>query len=81
MSTPFDIANPLRLTRHRPTVDRHQSNSWLGWAALWNEWLRWSERNRQRAALRDLADDQHMLNDLSLTRQQALDEANRPFWE
>jgi len=46
-----------------------------------NEWLRWSERNRQRAALRDLADDQHLLNDLGLTRQQALDEANRPFWE
>src|SRR5258708_1707244 len=43
--------------------------------------LRWSERNRQRSALRDLADDQHLLNDLGLTRQQALDEANRPFWE
>jgi len=81
MSTPFGITDSLRLVRHRSTANRHQSSSWLGWTALLNEWLRWSERNRQRAALRDLADDQHLLNDLGLTRQQALDEANRPIWE
>ena len=81
MSTPFSLTDSLRLIHHRPTLERHQSSSWLGWATLLNEWLRWSERSRQRAGLRDLADDQHLLNDLGLTRQEALDGANRPFWE
>jgi uncharacterized protein YjiS (DUF1127 family) len=49
-----------------------------GWALL-NKWLRWSERSRQRADLRDL--NEHLLKDIGITRQQALDEANRPFWE
>jgi len=44
-----------------------------GWLGLW-------ARQRQRAALRDLADDPHLLNDLGLTRQQALEEADKPFW-
>jgi uncharacterized protein YjiS (DUF1127 family) len=44
-----------------------------------NKWLRSSERSRQRADLRDL--DEHLLKDIGITRQQALDEANRPFWE
>ena len=44
-----------------------------GWLGLW-------ARQRQRAALRDLADDPHRLNDLGLTRQQALEEADKPFW-
>jgi uncharacterized protein YjiS (DUF1127 family) len=81
MSTPFSSANSLRLNRRRPLFPRYQSSSWRGWAAPWNEWSRWIERSRQRAALRDLADDKHLLRDLGLTRQEALDEANRPFWE
>ena len=80
MSTPFSITDSLRLIRNRPTVDRDQSSSWLRWAALLNEWLRWSERSRLRAALRDLAEDQHLLDDLGLTRQEAIDEATKPFW-
>jgi len=44
-----------------------------GWLGLW-------ARQRQRAALRELADDPHRLNDLGLTRQQALEEADKPFW-
>jgi uncharacterized protein YjiS (DUF1127 family) len=43
--------------------------------------MRWSERGRERAALRDLADDRHLLDDLGLTRQEVLDEANKPFWK
>ena len=78
MSTPFSIADSFRLTRHRATVDRHQYSSWRGWALL-NKWLRWSERSRQRADLRDL--NEHLLKDIGITRQQVLDEANRPFWE
>src|SRR5205823_2562359 len=81
MSTPFSITDSLRLVRHRPTAERHQSSSWLGWATLLNEWLRWSEQSRQRGGLRDLADDQQLLNELRLKRQEALDEANWPFWE
>ena len=81
MSTHFSDTYSLRLDRRRRAIARDQSSSWLGWAAPLNEWLRWSERCRQRAALRDLADDQHLLNDLGLTRQEALDGANRPFWE
>ena len=80
MSTPFSNTHSPSLHRHRPLVPRYQSNSWLGWAALLNKLPHWSERSRQRAALRDLADDQHLLDDLGLTRQQLMDEANKPFW-
>jgi len=58
----------------------HQENlgavagfQWGGWLGLW-------ARRRQRAALRELADDPHRLADLGLTRQQALEEADKPFW-
>jgi uncharacterized protein YjiS (DUF1127 family) len=81
MSTPFSTTHSIGLVGHRGASDRHQSNSWPRWAALLSELLHWSERSRQRAALRDLADDRHLLNDLGLSRQEALDEANRPFWE
>ena len=40
----------------------------------------WAERRRQRTALRDLAEDTHLLDDLGLTREQALREAAKPFW-
>jgi uncharacterized protein YjiS (DUF1127 family) len=70
------------LTRHaaRRGFRLHQENSgratgtrWLGWLGLW-------ARQQQRAVLRELADDPHRLNDLGLTRQQALEEADKPFW-
>jgi uncharacterized protein YjiS (DUF1127 family) len=82
MSTYFRIANSLRRFRCRTTADCHQSSSWPGWTiALLSKWSRWSERNRERAFLRDVADSQQLLNELGLTREQALNEANRPFWE
>jgi uncharacterized protein YjiS (DUF1127 family) len=40
----------------------------------------WDERSQQRAALRDIADDPHLLADLGLTREEALDQAGQPFW-
>lgn len=64
--------------RARPPVRDSQFNSWL---SPLNRWMRWSERGRERAALRDLADDRHLLDDLGLTRQEVLDEANKPFWK
>ena len=81
MSTPFSDTHSLRLGRRCPAIRRYQSNSWPGWAALLNGLLCGTERRRRRAALRDLADDQHLLADLELTRQEALDEANEPFWQ
>lgn len=58
----------------------HQENSgpvsadrWPGWLGLWAQ-------QQQRRALRDLADDPHRLDDLGLTRRQALEEADKPFW-
>jgi len=80
MSTPFSNTHSLGLSRRRALVSSHQSNSWTGWAALLHELSRWSERSQLRAALRDLAEDQHLLDDLGLTRQEAIDEATKPFW-
>jgi len=80
MSTPFSNTHSLRLNRRRALVSSYQSNSWSGWAAPLHELSRWSERSRLRAALRDLAEDQHLLDDLGLTRQEAIDEATKPFW-
>jgi len=64
----------------QPGARLHQIN-WgralaLRWRALGRRWA----RQRQRAALRALAEDPHLLRDLGLTRQQALDEADKPFW-
>ena len=48
----------------------------IGWRAI----RRQSARRRQREALRALADDPHLLRDLGLSREEALDEADKPFW-
>jgi uncharacterized protein YjiS (DUF1127 family) len=79
MSTHFGDASVSGPRRHWPPVHAHQSNSWLGGAAL-NTLLRWTERSRRRAAFRDLADDPHLLSDIGFTRREALHEANKPFW-
>lgn len=38
----------------------------------------WNARRRQRQALAEL--DQHLLDDVGLTREQARREAGKPFW-
>jgi uncharacterized protein YjiS (DUF1127 family) len=58
---------------HQQSWGRASDPQWRGWRGLW-------ARRQQRAALRELAEDPHMLDDLGLTRQQALDEADKPFW-
>jgi len=40
----------------------------------------WLDRSRQRKALQELAQDARLLADIGLNRQQALDEAAKPFW-
>jgi uncharacterized protein YjiS (DUF1127 family) len=58
---------------HQENCGRVSASPWPGWLGLW-------ARHQQRRALRDLADDPHLLNDLGLSRQQALEEADKPFW-
>jgi uncharacterized protein YjiS (DUF1127 family) len=40
----------------------------------------WIVRNGERGALRKLADDKRLLNDIGLTREQVLGETGKPFW-
>ena len=40
----------------------------------------WFARSVQRRALRELAQDVQLLNDIGLDRQEALREAAKPFW-
>jgi len=40
----------------------------------------WFARSVQRRALRELAQDVRLLNDIGLDRQEALREATKPFW-
>jgi uncharacterized protein YjiS (DUF1127 family) len=41
---------------------------------------RWLARSRQRRALRDIADDFHLLKDIGVSQDEAFREANKPFW-
>ena len=77
MSTPFSSGR-LHLRAHRSAaVQGHQFNSW---SRLLERWRRWDERSRRRAALRNIADDTHLLADLGITRDEALDQADQPIW-
>ena len=40
----------------------------------------WMLRAAERRALRELAQSGHLLNDIGLSREQALREASKPFW-
>jgi uncharacterized protein YjiS (DUF1127 family) len=64
----------------RWSLQLHQKNSGAALAAAWRQWrLRWA-RHGQRRVLRDLADDPHLLRDIGVTREQALEEAGKPIW-
>ena len=43
---------------------------------------RWLARSRQRRALREIAErnDFYLLKDIGVSREEALREANKPFW-
>ncbi len=77
MSIIFAESSLSAPTRRRAAGHHPQSNSWL-------EPLNWlltcSETVHQRAALRELADDVHLLRDLGLSREEAIELADRPFW-
>jgi uncharacterized protein YjiS (DUF1127 family) len=62
-----------------PASPLHQSSSGPS-PPVWPRWWGWLDRPLQRIALREIADDPHLLSDLGLSREQALREAARPFW-
>lgn len=69
----------LRLRAARRTFQPHQKTWGLGLVQSWRRWrLRWA-RHSQRKALRDLADNPHLLADIGVTREQALEEAGKPI--
>ena len=41
---------------------------------------RWIARSRQRRALRDIAEIDYLLNDIGVSRDEALREAGKRFW-
>ena len=77
MSTLFSYGHSLPHVRRNAVVEEPQSNSW--WSLL-EKWRTWDERSRQRAALRNIADDPHLLADLGITKEEALEQADQPFW-
>lgn len=59
----------------------HQRNWGADSTRGWRRWgLRWA-RHSQRRLLRDLADDPHLLADIGVTREEALEEAGRSVFE
>ena len=63
-----------------PAAPLHQSSSGKQRTSRWPGWWNWLDRPFQRIALRDIADNPHLLRDLGLTREEALREAAKPFW-
>jgi uncharacterized protein YjiS (DUF1127 family) len=63
-----------------PATPLHQSSSGTPAAIRQPAWLSWLDRPLRRIALREIADDPHLLSDLGLTREEALREAAKPFW-
>jgi uncharacterized protein YjiS (DUF1127 family) len=63
-----------------PTTPLHQSSSGTPAAIRRPVWWSWLDRPLRRIALREIADDPHLLSDLGLTREEALLEAAKPFW-
>ena len=73
------FADRHRLSRTRGGAADHEHQSSSGLRPL--DWLlAGSETARQRTTLREIADDPHLLRDLGLTREDALELASRPFW-
>lgn len=80
MSIPLTDTLSIPPVRAFEAIQVHQSSSGSCRSCRQPRWWRWLDRSLQRIALREIADDPHLLNDLGLTREQALHEAARPFW-
>ena len=77
MSMLFANSHLLARVRRGTAKADHQPNSWF---VRLDRWLDGAERRHQRADLRAIADDPHLLADLGLTREEALEQADLPFW-
>src|SRR4051812_9785408 len=81
VSTAFSVTSlSLRQVPPLPVARLDQKNSWRPVTAPWWFLQRWAERRAQRHALLELADQKHLLDDIGLTRAEAVREAARPFW-
>lgn len=81
MSTPLtDTLSTPRGAAADPATPLHQSSSGMSPPVGPPGWWSWLDRPPQRIALREIADDPHLLGDLGLTREEALREAAKPFW-
>ena len=49
--------------------------------SFWRPVLVWSERRHQRVSLQAITEVKHLLDDIGVTRAQALREAAKPFWQ
>ena len=77
------LIDPLSMPPVRaadPATLLYQSSSGTPRTMRRRGWWSWLDRRDQRTALREIADDPHLLNDLGLTREQALYESAKPFW-
>jgi uncharacterized protein YjiS (DUF1127 family) len=63
-----------------PAPPLHQSSSGTPPTIRRRGWWSWFDRQDERIALREIADDPHLLSDLGLSRDVALREAAKPFW-
>ena len=69
----------LIMQRARQSTPLHQKNWGVALATGWRRWRLRQARHSQRKTLRDLADNPHLLNDIGITREEALAEAAKPF--
>lgn len=63
-----------------PATPLHQFSSGTPPTARPRGWWSWLDRQHERIALREIADDPHLLSDLGRSRDEALREAAKPFW-
>ncbi|WP_095735160.1 hypothetical protein [Bradyrhizobium sp. UFLA03-84] len=62
------------------SISHHQSSSRPSLPVDRHGWWSWLDQQYERKALREIADDPHLLRDLGLTREEALREATKSFW-
>ena len=75
-TTPARASERYPAEQARP-ADQHSSVL----SAALRTMLLWIMRSRQRRALRELACRPHLLRDVGLDREQALQEGAKPFWQ
>jgi len=71
-----------RLCPSRPSHPSFPSPGTLAttWTVLSTILRVWIARSRQRRALSRLIDDRHLLKDIGVSQEEALHEAEKPFW-